>query len=164
MFGSGPILNFEKSKLMISLEKEILGEGGFSTVYKGSNRKLSINAQYAVKKVLIQDDAIRRSVMSEIKVLNEFRHLNIIRMIDSIEGRNDSNTPVMYLLFPLLQRGSLRDILNLRLKSDPQRTNSNLELVMKDIMAILSAFNYMHTYSPVKYIHQDIKPEVSYQL
>ena len=164
MVGSKSTLHFEKSDLVISLGKEILGEGGFSTVYKASDRKLSINARYAVKKVLILNTEIKRSVISEIEALNQFRHVNIIRLIDSTEGRNDSNMPVMYLLFPLLQRGTLRDILNCRLQTDPARISLSLAPLMKDVISILSAFNYMHTFSPVKYIHQDIKPEVSYQL
>ena len=163
MLGSKTTLHFERSDLVISLGKEILGEGGFSTVYKASDRKLSINAHYAVKKVLILNNEIKRSVIAEIEALNQFCHVNIIRLIDSTEGRNDSNMPVMYLLFPLLQRGTLRDILNSRLKIDPARVSLSLAPLIKDIVSILSAFNYMHTFSPVKYIHQDIKPEVSNQ-
>lgn len=159
MFRQGSSLYFEKSGLIIDIQKDILGEGGFSTVYKASNRKNS--SQFAVKKVLIQNEELNRSVLTEIRSLNQFRHANIVKMVDSVEGRDDTNKRVVYILFPLVKRGTLRDVLNLRLKGDPDRASLVLETVINDFKAICSAFNYMHTFSPVKYIHQDIKPEVS---
>lgn len=161
MFSPGSSLYFDKSGLVVTIDKEILGEGGYSTVYKASNWKVSVNTQYAIKKVLVQNEEIHSSIISEIRALNEFRQSNIIRMIDFAEGRDEMNTPIMYLLFPLMRRGTLRDLLNTRLKSDPLRLNLDLAQTLRDFKAICSAFHYMHTFSPVKYIHQDIKPEVS---
>ena len=162
MFHPGSTLYFDKSGLVINVENAILGEGAFSTVYKASNRKLSTNSHYAVKKLLVQNEEISRSVKAEIRALTEFRHPNIIRLIDSYECRDGSNILITYLLFPLQQRGTLRDVLNLRLKTDPTRVNLDLSSILKDFKAICQAFAYMHTFSPVKYIHQDIKPEVQY--
>ena len=159
MLGAGSKLYFEKTGLVVTVDKEILGEGGFSTVFRASSQK-EPSTKYALKKILVQTEEIGRSVMSEIRSLNQFRHPNIIKLVDSIDGRDNSNNRVIYLLFPLVQRGTLRHVLNLRI-DDPDRANLDLMQVMTNFNAICSAFNYMHTLSPVRYIHQDIKPEVS---
>lgn len=158
MFGASSKLYFKQSGLVVTVEKEILGEGGFSTVFRASSQK-EPSTKYALKKILVQTDDISRSVISEIRSLNQFCHPNIIKLVDSIDGRDNSNNRVIYLLFPLVRRGTLRHVLNLR-NDDPDRANLNLMQLLTNFNAICSAFNYMHTLSPVSYIHQDIKPEV----
>lgn len=158
MLGSGSKLYFEKSGLVVTADKEILGEGGFSTVFKASSQK-EPSTKYALKRILVQTEEISRSVMSEIRSLTHFRHPNIIELVDFIDGRDSSNNRVIYLLFPIVQRGTLRHVLNLR-NDDPDRANLDLMQLMSNFNAICAAFNYMHTLSPVRYIHQDIKPEV----
>lgn len=154
----GPTLFFEKSGVVVVINDEILGEGGFSTVYKASSKK-DPSMKYAVKRVLVQTDDIKRTILAEIQSLRNFHHPNIIKLIDSLDNRDHSNNRVVYLLFPLIRRGTLRHVLNERV-DDPQRTNLDFLKILDDFKAICSAFNYMHTFTPVHYIHQDIKPEV----
>lgn len=158
MLGPGSTLHFEKTGLIVFVESEILGEGGFSTVCKGTSQNMS-SKKYAVKKVVVQTDEIKRSVLAEIMFLNEFRHPNIIKMIDSVDIRDKGNNRVICILFPLIARGTLRHVLNLRPK-DADRSKLDLAQILRDFKSICSAFNYMHTLTPVSYIHQDIKPEV----
>lgn len=159
MLGPGSTLHFEKSGLTVSVEAEVLGEGGFSTVYKATSQNMS-SKKYAVKKVVVQTDEIKRNILAEIMFLNEFRHPNIIRLVDSVDVRDKGNNRVICLLFPLIARGSLRHVLNLR-STGVDRSKLDLKQIMRDFKSICSAFNYMHTLTPVSYIHQDIKPEVS---
>ena len=154
----GSILCFEKSGIVAVINDEILGEGGFSTVHKASSKK-DPSIKYAVKRVLVQTDDINKAVLAELKSLNTFRHPNMIKLIDSLENRDHSNNRVVFLLFPLMRRGTLRHVLNERI-DDPQRKNLDLAKIVGDFKAICLAFNYMHTFTPVSYIHQDIKPEV----
>jgi serine/threonine protein kinase len=159
VLGPGSTLHFEKTGLIVFVESEILGEGGFSTVCKATSQTMSTK-KYAVKKVVVQTDEIKRSVLAEIMFLNEFRHPNIIKMIDSVDIRDKGNNRVICILFPLIARGTLRHVLNLRPK-DADRSKLDLAQILRDFKSICSAFNYMHTLTPVSYIHQDIKPEVS---
>ena len=159
MLGPGSTLHFEKTGLTIFVESEVLGEGGFSTVCKATSQNMS-SKKYAVKKVVVQTDEIKRSVLAEIMFLNEFRHPNIIKMIDSVDIRDKGNNRVICILFPLIARGTLRHVLNLRPK-DADRSKLDLAQILRDFKSICSAFNYMHTLTPVSYIHQDIKPEVN---
>ncbi len=68
----------------------------------------------------------------------------------------ENNVKVVYMLFPLMQRGSLRDVLNERM-NDHGLKISLLE-VISDFVAICEALNVLHTFKPA-YVHQDIKPE-----
>ena len=154
----GSTLYFEKSGIVVAIDDEILGEGGFSTVYKASSKKDN-SSKYAVKRVLVQTDDIHKAVLAEIKSLSTFHHANIIKMIDSLENCDRSNNRVVFLLFPLMRKGTLRQVLNERV-DDQQRKNLDLAKIVGDFKAICLAFNYMHTFAPVRYIHQDIKPEV----
>ena len=35
----------------------------------------------------------------------------------------------------------------------------DIQCILRDFKSIRMAFNVLHTYSPIKYIHQDVKPE-----
>jgi serine/threonine protein kinase len=85
MLGAGSKLYFEKTGLVVTVDKEILGEGGFSTVFRASSEK-EPSTKYALKKILVQTEEIGRSVMSEIRSLNLFRHPNIIKLTQSTVG------------------------------------------------------------------------------
>jgi serine/threonine kinase 16 len=61
------------------------------------------------------------------------------------------------MLFPLMSRGSLRDVLNIQMKS-PHTSLPSLIEVLVDFVAISEALNVLHTYQPA-YVHQDLKPE-----
>lgn len=150
-------LTFEKSGIRIKMTKEILGEGGFSTVYKAVS--LSTHKEYALKRVLLQNNEMDRCIKLELEYLSQFNHPNIVTMLDSVSGKNEYDIRLVYILFPLMKRGTLRDAINTRLKNDPTRENHDMIKMIVDFTAICSAFNYMHTFSPVKYVHQDIKPE-----
>ena len=128
-------------------------------MYKGRDRT-SANF-YAVKKILIQTAEIRRSLQIEIRSFDLFNHPNVLQLIDFEEKATSNNNGIAYLLFPLVPKGSLRHILNQQLLDDPKRLKTNIRRVLEDFKSICSAFNHMHTLSPTRYIHQDIKPDVS---
>mmetsp|Transcript_30728 Transcript_30728/g.29337 ORF Transcript_30728/g.29337 Transcript_30728/m.29337 type:complete len:364 (-) Transcript_30728:96-1187(-) len=150
-------LTFEKSGKRIRSTKETLGEGGFSTVFRAVS--LTSTKEYALKKILIQNEEMERCVKLELVYLILFSHPNIIDIIDSTNGKNEYNVHLVYILFPMMKKGTLRDAINKRLKNDPKRENCEMIKMISDFKAICLAFNYMHTFSPVKYVHQDIKPE-----
>ena len=160
-FGSrGGTLLFTKTDIEVYINSStILGEGGFSSVFKATD--VTKRTHYALKKVIVQpsDECTQRSIFAELKSYKLFRHPNISTLIDSISQENDKGHITYYLLMPLMKHGTLRQELNNGMKSDPQRLQKDIALVLKDFQKICSAFNYMHTLSPVKFIHQDIKPE-----
>ena len=147
-------VSFAATGITVLLRDDILGEGAFSTVYRASQKSISIGSpkQYAVKKVLVQNEETARSVKMELMCFNQFRHPNILVLIDHKKAANNYGTEVVYFLMPYISRGSLRDELNA--VTGGSKRQFSLQQMLRDFSAICSAFNRLHNNKPIKYIHQ----------
>lgn len=118
--------------------------------------------RYALKKMFLQSSEFERCAQSEVTAFGRFHHPNILKLLDSVTVLEASGgrekVKVMYLLFPLLPRGSLRDVLNSRLDGTSRDPLPTLLEVLGDFLAIAEALNVLHTFGPA-YVHQDVKPE-----
>ena len=108
-----------------------------------------------MKKLYLQSEEFESIVKTEIESLQRFKHKNIIYLIDYVEIFENNDSKVAYLLFPFMERGSLRSHLSRKIHNN---TIENLNDVLKSFVELCSAFKVLHTYSP-SYVHQDIKPE-----
>ena len=131
----------------------VLGEGAFSFVYLG----YCGTEKYAVKKVFVQSASFEKSVKAEIESFNRFRHDNILEMLDVFEEDDMGRGGIVYMLFPLVKNGNLRNALNKMINGECARPSLNS--ILNDFRDICCAINVLHIYSP-PYVHQDIKPEV----
>lgn len=131
---------------------ETIGEGAYSFVYAGTGN----GRKYAVKKMYMQSAEFERCALTEVEAFRRFHHSNILKMLEH-SRKKENSTPVMFMLFPLMEQGSLRDVLNRRLNNLTPRPS--LREMLTDFTAICEAVNVLHTFSPA-YVHQDIKPEV----
>jgi serine/threonine protein kinase len=147
-------VSFSATGITVILGNHILGEGAFSTVHRASQKSISISSpqQYAVKKVLVQNEETAKSVNMELMCFNQFRHPNILVLIDHVKATNNRGTQVVYLLMPFISRGSLRDELNAVIGGS--KRPFSLQEMLRDFSAICSAFNCLHNNKPTKYIHQ----------
>lgn len=131
---------------------QTVGEGAYSFVYVGT----ASGKKYAVKKMYMHSIEFERCALTEVESFKRFRHSNILPLIESSRTK-ENTTPVMYMLFPLMDQGSLRDVLIRR--ENHLAAKPCLRELLTDFTAICEAVNVLHTYSP-SYVHQDIKPEV----
>jgi len=131
-----------------------IGEGAYSTVFKAYDRKQKV---YAIKKMMLQSREMEDIASVEVNAYLKFKHPNIINLLDSVKVSEKGSTS-MYMLFPYLEKGSLRDHLNLVLSGKARKLS--LTAILSQFMQICDAVHLMHTYSP-GFVHQDIKPEVS---
>ncbi len=129
-----------------------IGEGAFSVVYKGTNN----NQSYAIKKMLIQSKEQDQMVKREINAFQRFQHENILRLL-AVKESYESNIKTVYLLFPYIENGSLRDLLQ-RVACGKQ-TKPSISEVLHNFIHICKAINVLHQHEP-SYVHHDIKPEV----
>ncbi|KAJ9565315.1 hypothetical protein OSB04_001281 [Centaurea solstitialis] len=124
----------------------IIGEGGFGTVYKGTLKNGSIIAIKRAKKETY-DRGTPVEFKNEILTLSKIEHLNLVRFYGFIEHGDERIILVEYV-----SNGTLRDHLD-------GKCGSGLEIGERlDVMIdVAHAITYLHTYTDVPIIHRDIK-------
>ena len=171
-------LYFERSGLSLVFDDKqdghsVLGEGAFSTVFVAAAANSMSSRKYAVKKIALQSEEFERSYKEELGSYRRFKHRNIVELVDAmVKPATNSSVKIGYLLFPLLERGSLRDFVNRTVlavgtrdegagsvASSRHGSTAYLKRVLTDFLGIAEAFNVMHTFEPSPWVHQDIKPE-----
>lgn len=135
----------------------VIGEGAYSTVFKAYDHKRRV---YAIKRMMLQSREIEDIASVEVGAYLKFKHPNIICLLDSVKVSEIGGISI-YMLFPYLKKGSLRDHLNLVV--DGKANKLPLKVILSQFMQICDAVHLMHTHSP-GFVHQDIKPEVRFSL
>ncbi|KAL2479407.1 Lectin-domain containing receptor kinase VI.3 [Abeliophyllum distichum] len=128
-------------------ESEIIGVGGFGTVYKGVLR--ATGAVVAVKKI-ISNDTLKgtREFAAEIESLGRLRHKNLV----NLQGwcKNKSN---LLLVYDYVPNGSLHSLLY----SSKKGTVLSWEQRFNIIKGIASGLLYLHEEWEKVVIHRDVK-------
>ena len=115
---------------------------------------------YALKQMIVQSSEYYDIAKIEIEAFKKFHHKYLLRLIDSLETQHKGHRTI-FLLLPYYSRGSLRGFLNEVL--DGSTTKPPLLAVLRDFKHICEGLSVLHNYQP-SYVHQDIKPEVSFHL
>ncbi|XP_055848311.1 serine/threonine-protein kinase pelle [Episyrphus balteatus] len=130
-------------------EKNILGKGGFGTVYKGcwkfttvAIKRITYNSPDGGEKIQIQQS------LNELKHLNSCRHDNILPLYGySINGADPC------LVYQLMSGGSLEWRLNTK-NLEPLSWKQRLNIACGTARGL----QYLHTFREKPLIHGDIKP------
>lgn len=128
--------------------EEQIGQGGNAVVYRAWQENLSRNVAVKVLRLPeIGDARLHSSFLARFKqeasVVATFNHINIMPVYDF--GEQDG---LMYLVMPLFDKGSLRDILDRRGFLTLQESGKYLEQAA-------AALDYAHKH---RVIHRDLKP------
>ncbi|KAM3239383.1 putative LRR receptor-like serine/threonine-protein kinase [Capsicum annuum] len=125
-------------------ESNLIGSGGFSSVYKGILRSGTV---IAVKVFNLQLDAAFKSFDTECEVLRSLRHRNIVKVITSC-----SNHDFKALVLDYMPNGNLEKYLY----------SHNYFLDIKQRLSIMidvaCALEYLHHGCSLPVIHCDVKP------
>ncbi|KAM4125831.1 hypothetical protein ACJW30_01G342700 [Castanea mollissima] len=125
-------------------ESNLLGIGGFGSVYKGM---LSDGTMVAVKVLNLQLEGAFKSFDAECKVLRAIRHRNLVKVISTC-----SNLEFKALVLQYMSNGSLENQL--------YSHNHCLNLIQRvSIMVdVASALDYLHNGQLESVVHCDLKP------
>ncbi|KAG8048921.1 hypothetical protein GUJ93_ZPchr0009g1171 [Zizania palustris] len=129
-------------------EENLLGRGGFGSVYKGHlMRSFDGGQDVAIKKFSLESSQGREEFEAEVMILSRLRHRNLVQLFgwcDSPKG--------LFLVYELVPRGSLDIHIhnNQRLLTWPERYNI--------ILGLASALRYLHQEWEQCIVHGDIKP------
>jgi serine/threonine protein kinase/RecA/RadA recombinase len=121
---------------------ELIGRGGFGSVYKAHHRH--IDRQACAKVIQSKNEELNKSLLREAKVLNVLDHKHIVRL-HTVTKEDDQ----IYLIMDYIDGGDLSALL----KNTP--TPLSLEEIDSIIGQIADGLHYAHQ---KQIIHQDLKP------
>ncbi|MED6116037.1 hypothetical protein PIB30_096408 [Stylosanthes scabra] len=126
-------------------DKELLGQGGFGRVYKGTLP--NSRTQVAVKRISHESKQGLREFVSEIASIGRLRHRNLVQLLGWCRRRGD-----LLLVYDFMANGSLDKYL-----FDEPKIVLNWEQRFKIIKGVASALLYLHEGYEQVVIHRDVK-------
>ncbi|XP_073679937.1 cyclin-dependent kinase-like 4 [Garra rufa] len=119
-----------------------LGSGSYGTVLKCRHR--DTGRIVAVKKLVEEDETVRKIVQREIRLLKQLRHENLVNLLEVFKRKRR-----WYLVFEFVDRTVLDELEQFPSGLDPYR-------VRRHLYQILRAVSFCHQHN---IIHRDVKPE-----
>jgi interleukin-1 receptor-associated kinase 1 len=126
-----------------------LGEGSFGEVY-GGDLPGQPAVPVAVKKLILRSERTRKDYASEVMILGQLYHRNLVRLVGWCDGGYPSDR--LLLVYELMARRSVDRYLH-----GPERLLTWRERY-KIVLDVGSAIEYLHTGCPNAILHRDIKP------
>ncbi|XP_071703524.1 probable receptor-like protein kinase At2g42960 [Rutidosis leptorrhynchoides] len=126
--------------------ENVIGEGGYGVVYKGT---LINGTQVAVKKLLNNLGQAEKEFRVEVEAIGHVRHKNLVRLLGyCIEGTQ------RMLVYEYVDNGNLEQWLH----GDVSECGAlTWEARMKVLLCIAKALSYLHEAIEPKVVHRDIK-------
>ncbi|KAK4800147.1 hypothetical protein SAY86_025512 [Trapa natans] len=149
-------------------EANLLGVGGFGSVYRGMIREDDAMMVFAVKVLNLSKRGAFKSFMAECEALRNIRHRNLVKVLTACSGIDGSGNDFKALVYDFMPNGSLEDWLH---QTDPTgrfagggegvcMRRKNLTLLQRLNIAIDTAWalDYLHRQCEKPIVHCDLKP------
>nr|QFE96887.1 receptor-like LRR kinase isoform 1 [Helianthus annuus] len=134
-------------------EANLIGQGGYSFVYKGILDDAN-NRVVAVKVLHLQNEGAHRSFMRECEAWRTIRHRNLLKIITSCSSVDHQGNDFKALVYEFMPNGSLHD----RLHSSASTSRLDLLQRIGILMDVAVAVNYLHNHCLETIVHGDLKP------
>ncbi|KAK1413966.1 hypothetical protein QVD17_29703 [Tagetes erecta] len=134
-------------------EANLIGIGGFSSVYKG-NLYEDDDKVVAVKVLHLQNRGAQRSFMRECDAWRSIRHRNLLRIITACSSIDFQGNDFKALIYEYMPRGSLHDWLH----SHEAASRLNFLQITNILIDVASALDYIHNRCQPNVVHGDLKP------
>ncbi|XP_071697667.1 uncharacterized protein [Rutidosis leptorrhynchoides] len=135
-------------------ESNLIGKGGFSSVYKGILNIVGNEIFVAVKVLSLQNRRALRSFTRECDAWRNIRHRNLLKIITSCSSVDFQDNDFKALVYEFMPNGSLNDWLH----SSAHTSRLSLIQRLNILMDIAYALDYLHNRCQTTIVHGDIKP------
>ncbi|KAH9304272.1 hypothetical protein KI387_008676 [Taxus chinensis] len=145
-----PHLRMNRNELLAATDNfsrtNLIGKGGFSTVYKG----LLPNGRFvAVKWMKIDKETLsKKNFFAELKILGKLRHRNLLKILGYFSDSNE-----MALILEFMPNGSLENFLHGEARR-PLEWKQRLNIAI----GVAQGLTYLHHESRTSVVHCDLKP------
>ncbi|GJT17096.1 kinase-like domain-containing protein [Tanacetum coccineum] len=131
----------------------IIGEGGFSSVYKGILD--SEDDKYVAIKVLhLQNRGAHKSFLAECEAWRNIRHRNLLKIITSCSSVDFQGNDFKALVYEFMPSGSVHDWLH----TSANTSKLNLLQRINILKDVATALDYLHNRCQTTIVHGDLKP------
>ncbi|KAI3848084.1 hypothetical protein MKX03_035753 [Papaver bracteatum] len=130
-------------------ESQILGQGGFGTVYKGT---LLNGEVVAIKKTKVVDRKQSEQFINEIVVLSQINHKNVVQLLGCCL---ESEVPL--LVYEFVTNGTLHQHLHESRESQAVSAILSWENRLRIAAEVAGSLAYLHAEASIPIIHRDVK-------
>ncbi|XKL62121.1 hypothetical protein PGB90_001954 [Kerria lacca] len=132
----------------------VIGNGAYGTVYKARERATGNYVALKRIKISITEDGLPLSAVREITALKHLHyhdHPNIVKLIDTCQGRIKDTCLVLFLVFEHIDQ-NLAEYIN------KYRSNGKMELekIKNFSRQLINGVDFLHSH---RIIHRDLKPQ-----
>ncbi|GJY43725.1 kinase-like domain-containing protein [Tanacetum coccineum] len=131
----------------------LIGEGGFSSVYKGildSNDDKFV----AVKVLHLQTRGAHKSFLAECEAWRNIRHRNLLKIITSCSSVDFQRNDFKALVYEFMPNGSVHNWLH----SSTNTSKLNILQRINILRDVAAALDYLHIRCQSTIVHGDLKP------
>ncbi|KAI7729023.1 hypothetical protein M8C21_024568 [Ambrosia artemisiifolia] len=134
--------------------ENLIGEGSFSSVYKGCLDTDSVNT-VAIKVLNLLNRGGSKSFISECEALRNTRHRNLAKVTTCCSGIDFQGNDFKAIVYEFMQNGSLDRWLH-----NPQSELHQLSLIQRVsiVLDVAYAVDYLHHHAGQTIVHCDLKP------
>ncbi|XP_021744369.1 putative receptor-like protein kinase At3g47110 [Chenopodium quinoa] len=134
-------------------EANLIGAGGFGSVYKGVLDPEN-SMVVAIKVISLEQKGARKSFMAECEALKNIRHRNLLKIVTACSSTDFQGNDFKALIYEFMPNGNLRQWIHIEQHTKPLSLLQRLNIAID----VACALDYLHNSCDVPIIHCDLKP------
>ncbi|GKB73194.1 kinase-like domain-containing protein [Tanacetum coccineum] len=133
--------------------ENLIGVGGFSSVYKGI-LDCDDDRFVAIKVLHLQNRGAHKSFLAECEAWRNIRHRNLLKIITSCSSVDFQGNDFKAMVYEFMSNGSVHDWLH----SSANTSKLNLRQRINILKDVATALDYLHIRCQTTIVHGDLKP------